>query len=260
MNLTAIRAITSSLLFLLTLFVGTVPVYLYQKWVRRKSQQNSNRKDNSGSIQEPILSANFYVQAVTQVGGGILFFTVLVHMIPEVRNNFEKYLKSNHSVFRDETKEHSPQSIEDLSLPYLEIAISGGFFAIYLAEVLMHSLLDGKHESIEKINVLNEKTVTEGLNNNEKFGSQSTTNNSSTRDDEEFDETSAIINAETNRQNRRHSHKDDEPVVIVIDHICKLSKYLTNYPLISISSKHLNSNSVLFPFLLQNVTMFLNVF
>jgi len=215
--------ITSSLLFLLTLLVGTVPVYLYQRWIRKKkSEQQSNRKDNSGSAHEPILSANFYVQVVTQLGGGILFFTVLVHMIPEVRNNFEKYLKTNHSVFHDETKGSDPNSIEDLPLPYLEIAICVGFFSIYLAEVVMHSFLDRKHEpKAKKTSNLKDRTADNGLNNN-KFESQSTVNNGSSRDEEEFDERSAIIRDDLAvlRQNRTPSHRSDEPVVIVIDHEC----------------------------------------
>ena len=220
MNLTAIRLITSSLLFVLTLIVGTLPVYLYQKWVRRKASDRSRQSANSTpSVHEPILSSNFYVQAVTQVGGGILFFTVLVHMIPEVRNNFEKYLKSNHSVFNDPSKENSPKSIEDLSLPYLEIAICVGFFAIYFAEVLMHTLLDRKKGSNETI-VLNDEKLTNQLtiNNNKCFESQSTVNN---RDEEECDETSAIINTGVDRKERAQSHRNEEQVVIVIDHICK---------------------------------------
>ena len=92
---------------------------------------------------QSILSTNFYVQIITQIGGGILFFTVFVHMIPEIRENYENYVKSNESIFAD----YFGQKVDmrDLSLPYLELAVCFGFFAVYLGEVLMHSLLDSHH-------------------------------------------------------------------------------------------------------------------
>ena len=60
-------------------------------------------------------------------------------MIPEIRESFEEYLKTNESIFYVNGQD---VGVNDLTLPYLELAICGGFFAVYLAEVLMHSLLD----------------------------------------------------------------------------------------------------------------------
>ena len=218
MNLLATRLCSASLLFALTLIVGTVPVYFYQKWLRKKRQQSRDPKTDSSSS----LSANFYVQAVTQIGGGILFFTVLVHMIPEVRNNFEKYLKSNHSVFAD--TENKARSIEELSLPYLEIAICVGFFAVYFIEVLMHSLLDRKHSTSRRPTLLEAKRSSTRINNNRNGSESTVANGSETHDEQQYDETSAIID----RNNRTDSQCNEEAVVIVVDHQCKSRTIIQN--------------------------------
>ncbi|CAG2104561.1 unnamed protein product [Medioppia subpectinata] len=188
MSLLITRFVSAVVLFALTLVVGTVPVLWYQSWLRRK--RHHRIRDNEMTA-ETSLSDNFYVQIVTQMGGGILFFTVFVHMIPDVRNNFEIYLKSNHSVFNDNSDGNSgPKSIEDLSLPYLEIAICFGFFAIYLTEVLMHSLLDRRRISYRTGSV------------------------------KECDERTPILNREHRRSRRSpSSHSaDNDSIVIVIDH------------------------------------------
>ncbi|CAG2162935.1 unnamed protein product, partial [Oppiella nova] len=166
------------------------PVLWYQSWVRRKTRQKP--RDQTSEDKDDIkLSSNFYVQIVTQIGGGILFFTVFVHMIPDVRNNFEVYLRSNHSIFSNGSDGHNATSIEDLRLPYLEIAICLGFFAIYLTEVVMHSLLDRRK----------------------------TGHGSYTSSVKEYDETSAILNGEHTRSSRRNSsHSIGSDIVIVIEH------------------------------------------
>jgi hypothetical protein len=72
-------------------------------------------------------------------------------MIPEIRDNFETYLKSNDSIFANEDEDDKQiNSIGDLNIPYLELAICGGFFAIYLVEELMHKFLV-KHDSDEDL-------------------------------------------------------------------------------------------------------------
>jgi hypothetical protein len=62
-------------------------------------------------------------------------------MIPEIRDNFETYLKSNDSIFANKEDYKQINSIGDLNIPYLELSICSGFFAIYLIEELMHIFL-----------------------------------------------------------------------------------------------------------------------
>jgi hypothetical protein len=89
-------------------------------------------------------------------------------MIPEIRDNFETYLKSNDSIFANKGEDDKQiNSIGDLSIPYLELAICGGFFAIYLIEELMHTFLV-KHDSDEnpKGDIELENKSTNSNNNN----------------------------------------------------------------------------------------------
>ncbi len=139
MSLLLNRVIALCVLFLITLLVGTVPVYLFQIWSKRKA---SRKVTIYSSRHKTVLSSNFYIQILTQIGGGILFYTVFVHMIPEIRDNFETYLKSNDSIFANkEEGDKQINSIGDLNIPYLELSICSGFFAIYLIEELMHIFL-----------------------------------------------------------------------------------------------------------------------
>ena len=124
--------------------MGTLPVYLFQQWTKRR-QLRTVVITTSDKHKQSILSANFYIQILTQIGGGILFFTVFVHMIPEIRHDFEEYVMSNSSIFA-----HHVTKVEDLDIPYLELAICGGFFAIHFAEVLMHSLLEDNETNDSK--------------------------------------------------------------------------------------------------------------
>ncbi|CAG2117403.1 unnamed protein product [Medioppia subpectinata] len=140
MGLTTERLLASGVLFLITLIVGTVPVYVFQWWNRRRSTRSVVITTNESH--RTVLSSNFYVQLMTQIGGGILFFTVIAHMIPEIRENFDNYMASNQSFINCDNKSEFVKAIEPLKLPFLELSICLGFFAVYLAEVLMHSLLD----------------------------------------------------------------------------------------------------------------------
>ncbi|CAG2120370.1 unnamed protein product, partial [Medioppia subpectinata] len=72
MSLLITRFVSAVVLFALTLVVGTVPVLWYRSWLRRK--RHHRIRDNEMTA-ETSLSDNFYVQIVTQMGGGILFFT-----------------------------------------------------------------------------------------------------------------------------------------------------------------------------------------
>ncbi|CAG2171315.1 unnamed protein product [Oppiella nova] len=203
MSLTSDRLLASGVLFLCTLLVGTVPVYLFQYWNRRRTTRTVVITTNESN--KTVLSANFYVQLVTQIGGGILFFTVLAHMIPEIRENFDKYMASNESFIRVEDKSEFVKAIQPLNLPFLELSICLGFFAVYLAEVLMHSLLDS-HDSSNNLK--------------EEFY--------------DFDKKSQISSVSTSLESEPsvvQNTKEDEPVLIAIrchKSKCDISTHLHN--------------------------------
>ncbi|XP_054159190.1 zinc transporter ZIP3-like [Oppia nitens] len=185
MNITADRLLAAGVLFLVTLLVGTVPIYLIRMWTRRRLSKTVIITTNDSRNKTSVLSSNFYIQILTQIGGGVLFFTVFVHMMPEIRENYEKYLATNTSIFTD--RNSILKKLEPLKLPYLELAISIGFFGVYLAEVLMHSLL-GNHDSSDK---LKEEIY-------------------------DFDKKSVISTVESDTSTGTPVAKDEEPVLIAI--------------------------------------------
>jgi hypothetical protein len=90
-------------------------------------------------------------------------------MIPEIRDNFETYLKSNGSIFANkEEGDKQINGIGDLSIPYLELSICSGFFAIYLIEELMHTFLvkHDSHENLKGDDQLENKSTNNNNSNN----------------------------------------------------------------------------------------------
>ncbi|XP_054162168.1 zinc transporter ZIP1-like [Oppia nitens] len=147
MSLLIVRLLLASILFLVTLLAGTVPVIWYRSQIKRKyrkqrqhltnNDNNTAIDDNDSESSEKLFSFadNYCVQLVTQLGGGVLFFTVMAHMIPEVRTNFDVYLTSNHSIF-GANSDGRPNG-----LPFLDLIICFGFFLIFSTDVLMDYII-----------------------------------------------------------------------------------------------------------------------
>ncbi len=70
--------------------------------------------------------------------------TIFVHLIPDVRESFETYSNSNDSIFKKNQNEDNHR------IPYVELAICGGFFLIFFIEEIMHSCLDRYYKRLNK--------------------------------------------------------------------------------------------------------------
>ncbi|KAH7639813.1 zinc transporter zip2-like protein [Dermatophagoides farinae] len=107
-----IRLIAAGILFILTLIMGTIPVYILEFSTKYFGQsKNSNTLPVTNGSNHNIQSSSSLVirqttnkskkrwfhhdrivQFLTQIGGGVLFYTAFVHMLPEIRENYESYL------------------------------------------------------------------------------------------------------------------------------------------------------------------------
>lgn len=179
-----IRLIAAGILFILTLLMGTIPVYLLEfstKYFSRIKNSNENSYTLSSSSSSPSTSTStsttklllmknhkrrwFHhdriVQFLTQIGGGVLFYTAFVHMLPEIRENYESYLndnndksnnmtnnvinKTNLMIFAgDDNGGGGDEGGDEDSLPLVDLCACAGLFGIFLLEELMHLLL-GNH-------------------------------------------------------------------------------------------------------------------
>ncbi|XP_027203706.2 uncharacterized protein LOC113797513 [Dermatophagoides pteronyssinus] len=177
-----IRLIAAGILFILTLLMGTIPVYLLEfstKYFSRIKKSNSNENSYTLSSSSPSTSTSttklllmknhkrrwFHhdriVQFLTQIGGGVLFYTAFVHMLPEIRENYESYLndnndksnnmtnnvinKTNLMIFAgDDNGGGGDEGGDEDSLPLVDLCACAGLFGIFLLEELMHLLL-GNH-------------------------------------------------------------------------------------------------------------------
>ncbi|XP_054159840.1 zinc transporter ZIP3-like [Oppia nitens] len=131
-----------------TYFIGIFPLFLINKWTQRVSSNvvSITNDDSIGAgIDRTSLTSNAIIQILLQFGGGVLFATVFTHLLPEIKENYENYIKSNVSLFKtnDETHEKSSE------IPIVEIAICLGFFLIFFIEELMHFFLNrfNKHQN-----------------------------------------------------------------------------------------------------------------
>ncbi|RWS23976.1 zinc transporter ZIP1-like protein [Leptotrombidium deliense] len=172
MSLLATRLAALFTLFLMTALVGCLPVFIFRYWTKRK---NSSCLDISGHKQRNSKSATsaIVLQLLMFFGGGVLLATCFVHLIPEVRENFDEYFKTLnrsknvHDHDHDQEEPHSHEHEENESdhvhssenhshnkghthshgVPYVELAICGGFFIIYFLEELIHAIIGHDHHS-----------------------------------------------------------------------------------------------------------------
>ena len=148
----------AAVLFVLTLVAGTVPVHLIEyisKRLNNKSKeinsQNQSACSVSGTNQTQTVSSSFcsrlkniltkdrIVQFLAQFGGGVLLYTSLIHMLPEIRENYEHYLNNKNGNTSNDLNEMENHE-EDSSLPLVDFCACAGFFGIFLIEELMHSI------------------------------------------------------------------------------------------------------------------------
>lgn len=153
LHLDQVRLLAAGILYILTLALGTLPVYLLElinRLVKRRTSTITITPSNS--IAETSTKSKWFqhdriVQFLTQIGGGVLFYTAFIHMLPEIRENYESYLKNkndNHNTTwpgesnKDEGFSFMPESIVD-------VYACVGLFGMFLLEELMHLLLGDQH-------------------------------------------------------------------------------------------------------------------
>ena len=117
---------------------------MLHKWFKKQLCEGLPLTSEDGESR-PSISSNAVIQILLQFGGGVLFATVFVHLIPDTKKNFETYLKSNKSIFK-----HSEAEEKSYEAPIVEIVICSGFFVIFIVEELMHFLLN-RYNSHQKV-------------------------------------------------------------------------------------------------------------
>lgn len=143
MSLDQTLYVVAAILFLVTLIFSIVPVYVFECLAKRRLKDEVRRLSSSSSPATksrrgfPWPSKDQTLQFLTQLGGGILLHTSLVHMLPEIRVHYHAYLEARaHSEGRieNEESEHEPQFLPDL-------LVCLGFFAMFAIEESMQALL-----------------------------------------------------------------------------------------------------------------------
>lgn len=129
--------LVSAVLFLATLIFSIIPVYLFECFAKKEMNNEIS------SLSSATKSRNFcwpskdqILQFLTQLGGGILLHTSLVHMLPEIRVHYHQYLeaKANSEGHVEDEEKHEPQFLPDL-------LVCLGFFVMFAIEESMQALL-----------------------------------------------------------------------------------------------------------------------
>ena len=147
---TVIRTIAAIFLFILTGFAGVLPPILFKKWRQKKPGQVLSSIDKNFKTKRWFNYKNI-MKIFMFFGGGILLATCFCHLIPEVREDWNNYLKykkeheENHSKSDDELESHD----HNHSLPHVELSVCFGFFVIYLLEELIHTFVGHHHQTDE---------------------------------------------------------------------------------------------------------------
>ena len=121
------------ILFVFTLFMGTLPVQMTECY-------NDRVKKSLQTSLVPLTKKKFFTQEqiqqiLAQLGGGVLLYTAFIHMLPEIRENYQTYLNATQST------SHTDES----HLPLVDFCACAGFFGIFLVEELMHTLFLRQH-------------------------------------------------------------------------------------------------------------------
>ena len=169
MSLLSERIIALILLFITTFGVGVLPVTLIKYW---KQRQESKKVHITGTKKESTISSkdsrHILLQMMMQFGGGVLLCTIFVHLLPEVREDYNSYQLNNGTFFGQSLMKHGDHvhdhdenggnhSHEDAAdehshkheIPYIELIICIGFFTVYFFECIMNAIIsvhEQKHD------------------------------------------------------------------------------------------------------------------
>lgn len=147
----ATRYLASGILFIVALLMGTLPIYVVElvtKCLQKRKDQSpsqsfldtSNSKSNNFSLKN-LFTYERVIQFFTQLGGGVLLYTSIIHMLPEIRENYESYLKNSDN----ETSSNSSSTVVDKddfwhSQPIVDLLACVGFYGMFFIEEIMHTV------------------------------------------------------------------------------------------------------------------------
>lgn len=147
-QLTVVKVVAVVVLGLGSFVLGLVPMKLAQMWKRENEELNGRRADTAAirparHVHEHGPSATAVSPAVSKLlcfGGGVLLFTTLLHLQPEVREQVEQL-------------QHAGRLPEGPTIENLgDLIFCAGFFAVFIMDELVHWALDRFADSHERSN------------------------------------------------------------------------------------------------------------
>lgn len=165
------KGMTMAVLFLTSFTLGVLPIKL-SKWF---NWQNNAR-------------SNVYVKMLLGFGGGVLFCTTFLHLLPEVAENFEDL-----------------NLTPNLEIHYAELLMCTGFFVMYFVEECVHLYLYHKQKD-------NNNTIfTRSLSVRRGDASHS---NRTSEEKKSIPDYGSTINNYHNHHHSGHSHADHSHVMV----------------------------------------------
>lgn len=136
METSGIVSRTVAILVLLfgTFICGTIPIYLV-----RRLRRTVGEIENAGKL---VTAGSLVTSFMMCFGGGVLFATCFVHLLPDVRESFEA--ASAVSV-GNETLDHAHDDSHSHEFPLPEFLVCAGFLAVYFVEEVLHAALGHVH-------------------------------------------------------------------------------------------------------------------
>lgn len=170
------KAVAMCVLFLASFTLGTLPIKL-SKWFHWESNPKNS----------------IIVNILLCFGGGVLFCTTFIHLVPEVAEGIEHLQESG--------------ELPDLKMPLADFLMCAGFFIMYFVEECVHCYLRKRQKSNE-LNVLNRSLSIrrgETTENNESNGASISTTDL-IQDLEAPNKVDKNLNEHNNSHNHGHSH------------------------------------------------------
>lgn len=117
-NVNIAKAVAMTCLFIASFSLGTLPIKL-NKWLKWETDAKNN----------------YYVKLLLSFGGGVLFCTTFMHMLPEVAEGVENL---------------EIEPFENYELHLAQLLMCTGFFAMYFVEELVHAWIH-KREGLSAV-------------------------------------------------------------------------------------------------------------
>lgn len=123
-NVLTAKIVTMVCLFAISMLVGCIPLLISLKfdWFTKSSDPN-------------LRSSNQLVMGLLAFGGGVLFATTFMHLLPEVDDNIELLQDAG--------------EIPDMPIFLAGLIMCSGFFMMYLVEELVHLYINSRENKIE---------------------------------------------------------------------------------------------------------------